>query len=974
MTAKKITNETDFIRIKGARTHNLKNISLEIPKNKLVVITGLSGSGKSSLAFDTIYAEAERRFVESLSSYARQFLGVREKPDVDKIEGLSPAIAIDQRSVSKNPRSTVGTITEIYDYLRILFARIGKPHCPICGRAVKKQTIDEMIKTISKEFKGAFVMIAAPVIRAKKGEHKKILGEIQKQGFLRVRLDGGVMRIEEALDLYLDPKRKHSIEVVVDRLSVDKNMERARLHDSLETTLALTKGIALVLEYKEDASGSKNREVLFSENFSCPVCHVSLPPIEPRLFSFNSPYGACERCTGLGHQLEVDSDLVMPNKKLTLAEGAIQPWARASHRVGRQSWYWWMLEDLSERYKFSLDTPVGALPKKVINLILRGEEKTETETGKPKEFFEGVIPNLERRWRETDSEWTRAEVERYMYMNDCPACLGKRLRPESLGVKILNTSIADVSALSADDAIGFAQKIIQEVKKNRQEEAIATPLLKEMERRLQFLANVGLGYVSLERQSTTLSGGEAQRVRLATQIGSGLSGVIYVLDEPSIGLHARDHYRLIQTLKELRELGNTVLVVEHDKKTMEEADWIIDLGEGAGVHGGKIIFEGTYDELKKAKTLTGDYLAGRKKVGVSGIQMPNDKIQIPHPDFIEDSGQSRGKPQKSKLQTVTIRGAKEHNLKNITAHIPLGKLVGISGVSGSGKSTLINDILSRALMQHFYGSRAVPGAHQAIEGLSYIDKAVVVDQSPIGRTPRSNPATYTGAFGGIRDLFSKTRDARARGYKAGRFSFNVKGGRCEECEGQGVKKIEMHFLPDIYVPCEECEGARYNREALAIHYNDKNIAHVLDMSVEEALVFFKNVPLIKSKIETLNQVGLSYIKLGQPATTLSGGEAQRVKLATELAKKATGKTLYILDEPTTGLHAEDIQKLLTVLRALVDKGNTVIVTEHNIDVLRNTDWLIDLGPEGGDGGGEIIVAGTPADVKKNKQSYTGEWL
>lgn len=950
MTAKKITNETDFIRIKGARTHNLKNISLEIPKNKLVVITGLSGSGKSSLAFDTIYAEAERRFVESLSSYARQFLGVREKPDVDKIEGLSPAIAIDQRSVSKNPRSTVGTITEIYDYLRILFARIGKPHCPICGRAVKKQTIDEMIKTISREFKGTFVMIAAPVIRAKKGEHKKILGEIQTQGFLRVRLDGGVMRIEEALDLYVDPKRKHSIEVIVDRLAIDKDMERARLHDSLETTLALTKGIALVLEYKEDASGSKNREVLFSENFSCPVCHVSLPPIEPRLFSFNSPYGACERCTGLGNQLEVDSDLVMPNKKLTLAEGAIQPWARASHRVGRQSWYWWMIEDLSERYAFSLDTPVGALPKKIIDLILRGEQKKETET--PKEVFEGVIPNLERRWRETDSEWTRAEIERYMYMSSCPACLGKRLRPESLGVKILDTSIADVSALSAADAIGFARKIIQEVKKNKQAEAIATPLLKEMERRLQFLVNVGLGYVSLERQSTTLSGGEAQRVRLATQIGSGLSGVIYVLDEPSIGLHARDHYRLIQTLKELKALGNTVIVVEHDQKTMEEADWIIDLGEGAGIHGGKIIFEGMYDDLKKSQTLTGDYLSGRKKVFVKASESASVKSKY----------------------AIVIKGANEHNLKNITVSIPLGKLVGISGVSGSGKSTLVNDILSRALMQHFYRSRAIPGAHKAIEGMSHIDKAVVVDQSPIGRTPRSNPATYTGAFMGIRDLFSKTRDARARGYKAGRFSFNVKGGRCEECEGQGVKKIEMHFLPDIYVPCEECEGARYNREALAIHYNDKNIAQVLDMSVEEALVFFKNVPAIQSRIETLHQVGLSYIKLGQPATTLSGGEAQRVKLATELAKKATGKTLYILDEPTTGLHAEDTQKLLTVLRALVDKGNTVLITEHNIDILRNADWLIDLGPEGGDAGGEIIFAGPPEDLKKNKISHTGKWL
>ncbi|QQG46643.1 MAG: excinuclease ABC subunit UvrA [Candidatus Niyogibacteria bacterium] len=944
----------DFIRIKGAKVHNLKNISLEIPKNKLVVITGLSGSGKSSLAFDTVYAEAERRFVESLSSYARQFLGLREKPDVEAIEGLSPAIAIDQRSVTRNPRSTVGTITEIYDYFRLLFARLGEPRCPNCQKAVKKQTADEIIRKIMSLPKGIAVLILAPVVRGRKGEHKKIFSEIQKKGFLRVRFDGGVMRTEEALDLDIDPKKKHSIEVVVDRLIIAGDLDRSRLHDSLEIALNLGRGLVGVApaeEYGGAKTSDKNfKEILFSETFSCPDCGVSLPPIEPRLFSFNSPYGACPACTGLGTKLEVDSDLVLPNKNLTLAEGAIQPWSRASHRVGRQSWYWWMLEDLASRHNFSLNEPIKNLPKKVIDLILHGEKESAEEKG-----FEGVIPNLERRWKETDSEWTRAEIERYMRLEICPACSGARLKPEALSVLVGGKNLSELSALPVSETIDFIKQQSQKELPKSQKNAFA-PLFKEILRRFNFLIDVGLEYITLDRSSVTLSGGEAQRVRLATQIGSGLSGVVYVLDEPSVGLHPRDHSRLVATLKNLRDMGNTVLVVEHDRHTMQNADWIIDLGPGAGSHGGEVIFEGTYDRLKKAKTLTGDYIAGRKRV-----EILDRKFSIANSQF-------------SKLKKLKIRGASEHNLKNIDVEIPLGALVCVSGVSGSGKSTLVNDILARALSQHFYGSRAAPGKHKTIEGVHNIDKVITVDQSPIGRTPRSNPATYTGVFSFIREIFAQTREARSRGYKSGRFSFNVKGGRCEECEGQGVKKIEMHFLPDIYVECEECKGTRYNQEALSIRYNEKNIAEVLAMSIEEALIFFKNIPQIKSKLETLDDVGLSYMKLGQPATNLSGGEAQRVKLATELSRKSTGKTLYILDEPTTGLHFEDVRKLLKVLAALVDKGNTVLVIEHNPDVLKNADWIIDLGPEGGGMGGEIIGEGTPEDLKKNKKSYTGKWL
>ncbi|OGF65029.1 excinuclease ABC subunit A [Candidatus Giovannonibacteria bacterium RIFCSPHIGHO2_02_42_15] len=943
----------DFIHIRGAKVHNLKNINVDIPKNKLVVITGLSGSGKSSLAFDTIYAEAERRFVESLSSYARQFLGLAEKPDVDEISGLSPAIAIDQRSVSKNPRSTVGTITEIYDYLRILFSRTGEAHCPECGRKVEKQSVDQMTRKIFNFPKGSSILILGPIIRSKKGEHKRELQILAREGFLRVRLDGVLMRIDEALEVSLDPRKKHSLEVVVDRLMFDEEAERARLVDSLEAALKKGKGIAVVAIEKKTTVGIEYEDHLFSEHLACIVCERSIPPIEPRLFSFNSPYGACQKCTGIGHTLTVDPNLVMPNKNLTLDEGAILPWARASHRVGRQSWYWYMLLELSQKYAFSLSVPVKELPKKITDIILYGD-RTDAEIG----GYEGVIGNLERRWKETESDWTRSEIERYMSFEPCTDCKGKRLKPEALAVLIDGKNIAEIAAMSSENALAFVKKLSENFARKKEMEKISGPLLKEISMRLKFLTDVGLEYLALDRTSTTLAGGEAQRVRLATQIGSGLSGVIYVLDEPSIGLHARDHSRLIQTLKKLRDYGNTILVVEHDRETMKESDWIIDLGPGAGKHGGKIIFEGAYKDLLKSKTLTGEYLSGKKQVYAPASEARNPKV-------------SSSTVNTSSLEVL---GASEHNLKNINLKIPLGKFVAIAGVSGSGKSTVVNDILAKALLKYFYGSRENPGAHREIKGIENLDKVVVVDQSPIGRTPRSNPATYTGAFAFIREIFSKTREARSRGYKAGRFSFNVKGGRCEVCEGQGVKKIEMYFLPDIYVECEECQGTRYNKEALAIEYNGLNISQVLSLSIEEAVAFFENIPQIKTRIETLNEVGLGYMKLGQSATTLSGGEAQRVKLATELAKKGTGKTLYILDEPTTGLHFEDIRKLLVVLRALVEKGNSVLVIEHNLDVLKNADWIIELGPEGGDKGGHLIAEGTPEEIAKTKNSITGEWL
>ena len=952
-----------YIKIRGAKVHNLKNIDLDIPKNKLVVITGLSGSGKSSLAFDTIYAEAERRFVESLSSYARQFLGVKEKPDVEAISGLSPAIAIDQKSVTKNPRSTVGTITEIYDYLRILFARAGVPHCPNCGKKIGKQSTDEILKHILKLKNGAHISVLAPVVRGKKGEHKSIFAEIKRGGFLRVRIDGDTMRVAEAEEKTLNPKKAHNIEVVVDRLVIDKELDRPRLRESLETALKIGKGLVLINHHTKDFGGGVNDQ-LFSEHFACPDCGISLPEIEPRLFSFNSPYGACQHCTGLGSTLEVEPELVIPNKNLTLAEGAIRPWATASHKVGRQSWYWWILSDLAERHNFSLNAPFGKLPASIQKIILHGDSPRSSSVFPRGEEskFEGVIENLKRRWKETESEWTREEIEKYMRVEQCPVCMGRRLKPEALSITYSGKNISEISAMTIFDAREFfaPPSFKSDFKSSKKSDffpvggAAFKPLLKEILRRLEFLLEVGLDYLTIDRESTTLAGGEAQRVRLATQIGSSLTGVIYVLDEPSIGLHSRDHARLIKTLKDLRDLGNTVLVVEHDAETMREADWIIDLGPGAGKHGGKVIFEGEHRELLKAKTLTGEYLSGKREVRATAPSLKSDFF--------------------SGATNLFIKGASEHNLKNIDVKIPLGKFVVVSGVSGSGKSSLISDILAKALLKYFYGAKEEPGQHKKIEGLENIDKAVLVDQSPIGRTPRSNPATYTGMFSFMREIYARTVEARARGYKSGRFSFNVKGGRCEVCEGQGVKKIEMYFLPDIYVECEECRGKRYNKEALEILYQNKNIADVLDLSVEEAHQFFKDIPQIDQRLKTLVDVGLGYMKLGQPATTLSGGEAQRVKLAFELSKKATGRTLYILDEPTTGLHFDDIQKLLNILRALVDKGNSVVVIEHNMDVLKNADHIIDMGPEGGGGGGEIIAEGIPKEIAAHKKSHTGAWL
>ena len=942
----------NVIKIRGARVHNLKNIDVDIPKNKLVVITGTSGSGKSSLAFDTLYAEGQRRYVESLSAYARQFLGVMDKPDVDKIEGISPAISIDQRKAAHNPRSTVGTITEIYDYLRLLFARIGIPHCPKCQKPVSRQTIDQITEQILKLPKKTEIIILGPVIRGKKGEHRGTLEEIQRAGFVRVRIDGIIYRLEEALAKTLAKYKKHNIEVVVDRLVLDKELDKSRLVDSLETALKLGKGIVMV------------NNLVFSEHFACEECGISLPELEPRLFSFNSPYGACPACQGLGEKLEVDPKLVIPNLNLSIAEGAIFPWAHASHKIGRQGFFWWKLEELAERENIDLYAPIKNLSKEKIDLILYGDNN----------IFEGVIPWLERRFHETESEYAREEIKQYMVEKKCEICKGKRLKPEVLAVTVAGKSIDQMVETEINKLKEFFEGIslVAEAKpylpphpasrgsaKEKNSFKIAQPIIKEIINRLQFLIDVGLNYLTIDRKAATLAGGEEQRIRLATQIGSKLTGVLYILDEPSIGLHPRDQGRLIETLKKLRDLGNTVVVCEHDAQTIRAANIVIDIGPGAGKHGGRIVFQGTPQELLKSHTLTGDYLSGRK-----GVR------------HVSGTCQALASPKCSRWnleQYLIIKKAAEHNLKNIDVKIPLGKFVCITGVSGSGKSSLMNDILAKALMRKFYNSKEEPGKYEKILGTEYLNKVALVDQSPIGRTPRSNPVTYTGAFTYIRDLFSKTKEARIRGYRPGRFSFNVKGGRCEACEGQGVKKIEMYFLPDVYVQCSECKGKRFNQETLAIEYHGKNIADVLEMTVEEALEFFKAIPGLYQKLKTLNEVGLGYIQLGQPAPSLSGGEAQRVKLATELSKKGTGKTLYILDEPTTGLHLDDIKKLIFVLKGLVDKGNTVLCVEHNLSIVKNSDYVIDLGPEGGDEGGYIIAKGSPSEIAKNR-TYTGKYL
>ncbi len=937
----------NVISIKGARVHNLQNISIDIPRNQLVVITGLSGSGKSSLAFDTIYAEGQRRYVESLSAYARQFLGLMDKPDVDHIEGLSPAISIDQKTTSHNPRSTVGTVTEVYDYLRLLYARVGTPHCPNDGEVVQKQTITQIVDHVLKMPNDSQILIVSPVVRDKKGEHKAVVSEARKAGYVRVRIDGVMMPIEEAEDIALDKKKKHSIDIVIDRLTITQKLDKERLTESVETALELANGLVLIHDSGNEA------DHLFSEHFSCPKCQYNIEELEPRNFSFNSPHGACTDCTGLGTKLEVDEDLVIPNKKLSIAEGAIRPWSRTS---SNQTWMMRIVEAMAKEHGFSIHDPINKLSKKALRVVLHGsgnetfDVNSPYNSGKVREFmseYEGVIPNLERRYHETESEYMRAEIERYMRIFDCPTCLGKRLNPVTLAVTINDHSIADVCAMSITDIRDYFENIPL----NARQEKIARQVLKEINERLKFLHNVGLDYLTLNRSTNTLSGGEAQRIRLATQIGSSLTGVIYILDEPSIGLHQRDNERLIETLKELRDLGNTVIVVEHDADTILEADTVIDIGPGAGIHGGQVVAQGTPDEIKKnSKSLTGLFLSGK------------ENISLPK------------KFRKGNGKCIEIIGAEEFNLKNVSTKIPLGALVCFTGISGSGKSTLLIDILAKALSRHFHNAKDYPGKHKELKGLENLNKVIHIDQSPIGRTPRSNPATYTGVFTYIRDVYTQVPEAKMRGYKAGRFSFNVKGGRCEACQGDGVQKIEMHLLPDVYVNCDECHGKRYNKQALEIHYKGKTISDVLEMTVEDALRFFDNIPAIREKLQTLFDVGLGYIHLGQNATTLSGGEAQRIKLAAELSRRATGKTLYILDEPTTGLHFADVKRLLDVLNKLVDKGNSVVIIEHNLDVIKSADWLIDLGPEGGDKGGYIVAEGTPIDVAKVKESFTGQFL
>ncbi|KKW22788.1 MAG: UvrABC system protein A [Parcubacteria group bacterium GW2011_GWA2_51_12] len=927
-----------LIKIRGAKVHNLQNIDLDLPRNKLIVFTGLSGSGKSSLAFDTIYAEGQRRYVESLSAYARQFLGLMDKPDVEQIEGLSPAISIDQKSASHNPRSTVGTVTEIYDYLRLFFARIGTPHCPVCGKKIAGQSITSMVDQILSYPADTKMMVLAPYVMDRKGEHKYVFEQIKKAGYARIRLDGSFMDLDEAAGLNLDKKRKHSIEVVVDRLLGDA--DRARLADSLETALDLGNETAIL--HLPD----RKQDVTLSQKFSCPEGHVALPEIHPRNFSFNSPHGACPDCTGLGTKLEVDPELVIPNKRLSLAEGAIRPWSKTTARL---SWYDRILEAVATAYGFSLNEPVKNLQQQAIDVVLYGSKEKTIDADGSHTAFEGVVPNLMRRYRETDSDYMRQEIEQYMRLKTCPTCGGRRLRPEVLGVKVAGQSIMDVAEMN----VGVLQDFFSDLEKDLSEKdkKIARQILKEIRARLKFLQNVGLEYLTLNRSASTLSGGEAQRIRLATQIGSGLTGVLYILDEPSIGLHQRDNAKLLETLKNLRDLGNTVIVVEHDEDTILAADWVVDIGPGAGKHGGQVVATGTPQELQdNDASLTGRYLSGKENIPVPQRRRPGNGKKL------------------------TVVGAAEHNLRNLDVDIPLGKFICITGVSGSGKSTLLNDIVAKALSSYFYNAKDVPGEHKKILGLDNIDKVINIDQSPIGRTPRSNPATYTGVFTYIRDMFAATPEAKMRGYQSGRFSFNVKGGRCEVCSGDGLIQIEMHFLPDVYVTCEECKGKRYNKEALDIHYKGKTISDILEMTVDEARIFFRNIPAIFRKLDVLSLVGLGYMHLGQSATTLSGGEAQRIKLATELSRTQTGKTLYILDEPTTGLHFEDVKRLLDVLTKLVEKGNTVVVIEHNLHVIKCADWIVDLGPEGGDKGGELVAEGTPEEVARVKQSYTGQYL
>jgi len=934
----------EFLFIKGAREHNLQNIDVRIPRNTLTVITGLSGSGKSSLAFDTIYAEGQRRYVESLSSYARQFLGLMEKPDVDFIEGLSPAISIEQRGTAKNPRSTVGTVTEIYDYLRLLFARVGVPHCVKCGQPITQQTVEQIVDSVLGFEEGTRLMVLAPLVRGKKGEHRDIIEEARSEGFVRLRIDGEI--VDSDSDIELEKKKKHTIEAVVDRLVV-KSRSKRRLADSVETALKIGHGTVLI--------NIKNQDLLYSEQFACLNCNISYEEPSPRLFSFNSPFGACQTCDGLGQRMEIDPKLVIPDPDLPIGQGAIRPWGG----VDMPNWYRYMLKGVAKHYGIKFSTPFKKLPEKVQQVILYGSGKEEITfeyehtSGKGRgggiyqAAFEGVVPHLERRYKQTESGNVRQWIENYMSISDCPACQGARLRPEALSVILDRETIDTVAAMS----IKRAAKYFANVKLTRRQATIAKQILKEIRERLSFLCDVGLDYLTLSRAAQTLSGGEAQRIRLATQIGSRLVGVLYILDEPSIGLHQRDNRKLLNTLIELRDIGNTVLVVEHDRETIEEADFVIDLGPRAGVNGGQIIAQGTpRDILKNKKSLTGQYLSGAKK--------------IPVPEQRRASNGSH----------IKLTGASGNNLKKVGVEIPLGVFVAVTGVSGSGKSSLINETLYPILARHFFNSRRKPLPYESIHGLDHIDKVIDIDQSPIGRTPRSNPATYTGVFTHVRDLFAGIPESRARGYQPGRFSFNVKGGRCEACQGDGIIKIEMHFLPDVYVPCEICKGKRYNRETLEIAWKGCNIADVLDMTVDEALAFFENIPRIKKKLMTLHQVGLGYIHLGQQATTLSGGEAQRVKLATELSKMATGRTLYILDEPTTGLHFEDISMLLKVLNELVDRGNTVVVIEHNLDVVKTADWIIDIGPEGGDDGGKIIAVGSPEEVADSKRSYTGQFL